>query len=111
MSDGHWLKDLLMVPGRLHIAVRAIAHRIKHARLNSGGDPAKRGVCCDPRPASFPEGKGVEDIPELEGVLKQTGYLLSEYYPAYRCTVCGQEWFRDWEQLKSGGYIHVRKST
>ena len=110
MSDGDWFVRLLMLPGRLHMAAMQIKHRIRHSRLNVGGDPTKRGVCCGPRPDSFPEGKSVADIPELRDVLMQTGYLLSEYYPAYRCKVCGQEWFRDWEQLKFGGYTHVRKA-
>lgn len=111
MSDGDWLLRLLMLPARLHLATRRIGHRIKHSRLNTGGDPTRRGVCCGPRLESFPEGRTVADIPELRDILKPTGYLLSEYYPAYRCEVCGQEWFQDWDQLKGGGYIHVRKAT
>jgi hypothetical protein len=66
-------------------------------------------VCCGPRAESFPEGKDVADIAELRDILMPTGYLRNEYFPAYRCKVCAQEWFRDWEQLAHGGYIHVRK--
>jgi hypothetical protein len=111
MSGDDWLKSLLMLPGRLDIAAREAATRIKHDRLNTGGDPAKRAGCCGPRPDSFAEGSHVADIPELKDILKSTGFLGNAYFPAYRCTVCGQEWFQDWEQLKFGGYIHVRKAT
>jgi hypothetical protein len=111
MSAGNWFKAILMLPGFLHINARAIAHRVKRSLRNRGGDLAKRSACCGPRQESFPEGRRVEDIDELKHILKPTGYLGIEYYPAYRCQVCGQEWFQDWEQLKFGGYIHVRKAT
>lgn len=110
MSAGDWFKRLLLLPAWLHLLARQVRHRVEHSRLNKGGDPGRRGTCCGPRLESFPEGMKVSDIPELSGILKPTGYLLNEYYPAYRCEVCGQEWFQDWEQLKFGGYIHVRKA-
>lgn len=111
MSDDLWLKKLLMLPGLVDLRAREARHRREHDRLNFGGDPNKREVCCGPRPESFLEGQKVADIPELASILKSTGYLMNEYFPAYRCGVCGQEWFQDWEQQKFGGLIHVRKAT
>ena len=108
MSD-EWLKRLLMLPGLIHVRAREVRHLREHDRLNTGGDPGKRAACCGPRPESFPEGQTVPDIPELAPILKSTGYLANEYFPAYRCRICGEEWFQDWEQQKFGGLIHVRK--
>ena len=111
MSDSDALKKLLMLPAIAHIWLREARNRREHNRLNVGGDPKKRSTCCGRRPDSFPEGKKVTDIPELADLLKPTGYLSNEYYPAYRCRVCAQEWFQDFEPLKFGGLIHVRKAS
>ena len=111
MSCGGWLKDLLMLPARLQVAVMAAKERANHALRKKLGDPAKRSSCCGSRPDSFPEGRKVEDIAELKAILERTSTIFMGYCPFYCCKVCGQEWFQDWEQIKFGGYIHVRKAT
>jgi hypothetical protein len=84
MSAGDWLRKLVFLPARAHLKAQQIEPRIKHARLNTGGDPKKRNMCCGPRPPLFDEGKRVARA---------------------------QEWYQDWDTSKAGGNISVRKAT
>lgn len=110
MSGNDWLKELMMLPARLHLASMAADEEANHALRKRLGDPEKRQACCEPRPDSFPQGLKVEDIAELREILELTSSIMAGHCPYYCCRVCGQEWFQDWEQLKFGGYIHVRKA-
>ena len=99
-----------MLPARLEIERRERRERIDHAHREKLGEPSKRSSCCARRPAVYPEGATVDDIPELADLLRKTSSLMFGYIPYYCCLACGQEWFQDWEQQKFGGLVHLRKA-
>ena len=104
-----WLRAVLMVPARVHIAKSALLQRIRHAARKRFGDASKRPQCCGPRPAAYPVNQNVASIPELSALLARTSTINGGYSPFFCCKVCGQEWYEDWEQLKFGGNTCVRK--
>jgi hypothetical protein len=110
MKDA-WLRVILTIPARLHIAKSAAFQRIRHTVRRRLGDASKRAQCCGPRPVSYPLNQRISSIPELLPLLERTSTINAGYSPFFCCKVCGQEWYEDWEQLKFGGNTYVRKAA
>jgi hypothetical protein len=53
----------------------------------------------------------VASIPELVPLLERTSSINGGYSPFFCCKICGQEWYEDFEPLKFGANICVRKAT
>jgi hypothetical protein len=109
MSD-EWLKRILMIPALAVVASSIAVQQARHALRRRLGDPSKRAECCGPRPASYPVDQRVSSIPDLASLLERTSTVNGGYSPFFCCKVCGQEWYEDYEQLKFGGIICVRKA-
>jgi len=109
MSD-EWLKRVLMIPALVVIVTSAALQQARHALRRRLGDPSKRAECCGTRPASYPLNQRVSSIPALASLLERTSTVNGGYSPFFCCTVCGQEWYEDYEQREFAGNIYVRKS-
>jgi hypothetical protein len=110
VSDA-WLKAILMIPARFHIAKSAAIRSVRHVARRRLGDSSRRVQCCGPRPATYPVNHKVASIPELVPLLERTSSINGGYSPFFCCKICGQEWYEDFEPLKFGANICVRKAT
>jgi hypothetical protein len=109
MSD-EWLKQLLMLPARAHIAAMNAERKARIAARMRLGDPSEREACCGPRHDRFEKGRAVGQIPELSALLEPTtGNLGFEAW--FACRICGQEWIEGVVQDGKSEVLMVEKVT
>ncbi len=86
-----WPMRLLFYLGAFRVYRLRARVAARYARRVRPGDPAQRASCCDPRPAEYPQGTAVSDLPELASLQEAAQIGWVRYYD---CSRCGQGWMQ-----------------